>query len=145
MTGVQTCALPICLEHDDPHAPRHGGSHRVTGAERLVDANAEDERRDLDLGPFEPAGDPSATSPSEEVEEHDEDEEPLPKRQKRKSGESASTSSPLKETSVEDKEETSGSSSGATHTSNPEEPLVVHPLSSAPPSKNKGKRQRLYA
>ena len=35
---------------------------------------------------------------------------------------------------MEDKEETSGSSSGATHTSNPEEPLVVPPLSSAPPS-----------
>ena len=77
---------------------------------------------------------PSATSPSGEVEEDDEDEEPLQKRQKRKSGESASASSPLKETGVEDKEETSGSSSGATHTSNPEEPLVVPPLSSAPPS-----------
>ena len=78
---------------------------------------------------------PSATSPSEEVEEDDEDEEPLPKRQKRKSGESASASSPLKETGVEDKEEMSGSSSGATHTSNPEEPLVAPPLSSAPPSR----------
>ena len=66
---------------------------------------------------------PSATSPSEEVEEADEDEEPLLKRQKRKSGESACALSPLKETGVEDKEETSGSSSGATHTSNPEEPL----------------------
>ena len=77
---------------------------------------------------------PSATSPSEEVEEDDEDEEPLPKRQKRKSGEAASASSPLKETGV-DKEETSGSSSGATHTSNPEEPLVAQPLSSVPPSR----------
>ena len=36
---------------------------------------------------------------------------------------------------MEDKEETSGSSSGATHRSNPEEPLVVPPLSSAPPSR----------
>ena len=69
------------------------------------------------------------------MEEDDEDEEPLPKRQKRKGGESASTSSPLKETSVEDKEEVSESSSGATHTSNPEEPLVMHPLRSAPPSR----------
>ena len=44
--------------------------------------------------------------------------------------ESASASSPLKDTGV-DKEETSESSSGA---SEPVEPLVVPPLSSAPPS-----------
>ena len=77
---------------------------------------------------------PSATSPSEEVEEDDEDEEPLRKRQRRKSGDSASASSPLKETAMEDKDETSGSSSGARHTSDPAELLVVPPLNSAPPT-----------
>ena len=76
---------------------------------------------------------PSATSPSEEVEEDDEDEEPLHKRQKRKSGDSASPSSPLKPAAVEDQGETSGSSSGGRHTSDPAELLVVLPLSSAPP------------
>ena len=62
------------------------------------------------------------------------DLDPLQKRQKRKSGDSASASSPLKETAVEDKEETSGSSSGARHTSDPAELLVMPPLSSAPPT-----------
>ena len=77
---------------------------------------------------------PSATSRSEELEEDDEDEEPLQKRLKRKNGDSASASSPLKEAAVEDKEEASGSSSGARHTSDPAEPSVVPPLSSALPT-----------
>ena len=66
----------------------------------------------------------------EEVEEDDEDEEPLHKRLKRRSGESASASSPVKETTVGDKEEMSGSSSGA---SEPVGPFAVPPLSSAAP------------
>ena len=77
---------------------------------------------------------PSANSPSEEVEEDDEDEEPLQKRQRRKSGESASASSPAKQVEVEDVDEGSESSSGARHMSDLTEPLVVPPLSSAPPT-----------
>lgn len=77
---------------------------------------------------------PSANSPSEEVGEDDEEEEPLQKRQRRKAGESTSASSPLKDVAVEDKEETSGSSSGDKHTTGQVEPLVVPPLNSAPPT-----------
>ena len=77
---------------------------------------------------------PSATSRSETLEEDDEDEEPLPKRRKRKSGESASASSPAKQVEVENVDGASESSSGARHTSDPTEPLVVPPLSSAPPT-----------
>ena len=77
---------------------------------------------------------PSATSRSENLEEDDEDEEPLLKLQKRKGGESASASSPAKQMEVENVGGASESSSGARHTSDPTEPLVVPPLSSAPPT-----------
>ena len=76
---------------------------------------------------------PSATSPSEELEE-DEDEEPLRKRQRRKNGDPGSALSPVKEAGVENEEEASESSSGARHTSDLTEPLMVPPLGSAPPT-----------
>ena len=72
---------------------------------------------------------PSAHSPSEEVEENDEDNEPLPKRRRRKNVDSTSGSSPLKEMAVEDKEASESSSDA----SEPEDPLSVPPLNSAPP------------
>ena len=79
---------------------------------------------------------PPANSPSEDVgeDDEDEDEEPLLKRQRRKRGEFTSASSPLKDAAVEDKEETSGSSSGGRHTTGQVEPFVVAPLNSAPPT-----------
>ena len=73
---------------------------------------------------------PSAHSPSEEVEENDEDDEPQPKRQRRKDVDSTSRSSPLKEVIAEGKEASESNSEA----SEPENPLPVTPLNSAPPA-----------
>ena len=73
---------------------------------------------------------PSAHSPSEDVGENEEDAEPQPKRRRRRNVDSTSRSSPLKEVIAEDKEAGESSSEA----SEPEGPLSVHPLNSAPPA-----------
>ena len=73
---------------------------------------------------------PSAHSPSEDVGENEEDAEPQPKRRRRKNVDSTSRSSPLKEVVAEDKEASESSSEA----SEPEDPLSVPPLNSAPPA-----------
>ena len=70
---------------------------------------------------------PPAYSPSEEAEEEEEEEEAPLKRRKRKHVDSAAATSPLKEAEKED------SSSSSSEANKLVDPLIVTPLSSAPP------------
>ena len=70
------------------------------------------------------------SSDLEDVGENEEDAEPQPKRRKRKNVDSTSRSSPLKEVVVEDQ----GANESSSDASEPEDPLSVPPLNTAPPA-----------
>ena len=79
---------------------------------------------------------PSAHSPAEDIEETAEDDEDTrhPKRARHGKGDSASASSPTKQVSNPKMDDTGSSSPSAKEQAVLDNPLVVEPLSSAPPS-----------
>jgi len=76
---------------------------------------------------------PPAVSPSEELEDEEEEEQPLRKRPRRRSCDSASASSPVKDADVEGGED-GDSSSGTRHLEDMGDPLAAPPISSALPT-----------
>ena len=84
----------------------------------------------------EVSGVPSAHSPTEDIEETAEDDEDArqPKRARHSKGDSALASSPAKQVSNPEMDDTGSSSPSAKEQAALENPLIVEHLSSAPPS-----------
>ena len=79
---------------------------------------------------------PSAHSPAEDIEEIAEDDEDTrhPKRARYSKGDSSSASSPVKKVSNPEMDDTGSSSPSAKEQAALDNPLVIEPLSSTPPS-----------
>ena len=85
----------------------------------------------------EPADDeeelPSAHSPEEELEEVEVDEDEARPQKRPRQGDSAASSPSRHTTALEDDDDTGSSSPSARESNDPQEPLSVDPLDSAPP------------